>query len=951
MRSKAQLLVLLSLVIGSLQGLAVADEKVDRAVDQAALETQESSIAIIKETLSKGDQESTGPGRSVQLLERLLDLYRQNATILFRIEGGNLTSAPYTRALRNVIGTATRLTREYPGQYTAQRVLFLRGQAHEELKEKSLAISDYLRVADGFPETNEGSAATLSLADFAIAERHYTDALRFLHRIEARPSDPRYAIALYRLAWVAFNTADPSTAFSYTRKLARLYADKASAADVAIRENILLDSALFYLDAFERGLPGFTLSEALPKFASLDSNKVYGKMLLKLAQLLRSHGREHDLAELKNEVVDHEPNLPETLDVVLCSFEYGLNRRNFAAVREATKDFVGLAKVKTQKPHFLKVQGVLSAAFDSLQKSQDSPVVLITLAEISEAYGLISSFDDPKVRLLRFNLAEIQFAQKDFVRATAGYFWVYSHPVKGQENLAFDSGRRALASRYQELSKQGLIPTDLKPQALLAAKSPTMPASLEEWIRWSDEIITRYPRPLPEDLQHLQFECARAAYQQGANQDSLERLRIFASAFPGSRYAAAAASLALDTAQLANDWTLLESLSKGFLKLEGWNPPEFVAKLERAQGAALVMAGNAALGSGQKDKALQFFNRSLEGSVSPEHGASAHLGLALLHREAYQFLEAFNQFQAYFSGNPPNSINTAELRAMALQSAWLSGSPEAMAVALNSKALCAEAGMCADFRARQLMSESTAGSGMDRGAVKKEITFGMRSKSERMRLLWTVVALRFPEQFNFSDRLGFFREVPKRWAASEDLERLSILASLSRSVPEALTSLRIEISKIRSPLQRLKQLKDFEEAVVALAELPHAGIRSAIVHELTVIYAETIAWIKAKPPGDSLDSLVPILEKKAIAVSERAPKQTQELASTASPTSLLETLDPKESWSSAKGGVLAKWLQALELHNWPQAVFLMQEFERKKTLSTKKVSLMRMAALLSIGAT
>ncbi|MGK5089510.1 hypothetical protein WDW86_18315 [Bdellovibrionota bacterium FG-2] len=918
-----------------------ADENLDRAVDQAALETQESSIAIIKETLAQ----KVPKGSSVPFLERLLELYRQNATILFRVDGGKSASSAHTRALRNLIATATRLISDYPGKYTERRVLFLRGQAFEELQEKTAASADYLRVAERFSETNEGSAATLSLADFAIAARKYTEALRFLHRIEARPSDPRYGIALYRLAWVSFNLSDPSTAFDYSRKLARLFADKTSSADRATRENILLDSSLFYLDALERGLPGFSLAEALPKLSSLNPGPVYGKMLLRLAQLLRSHGRESDLAELRKQVVLNEPTLSETIDIVLCSFEHGLNRQKLALVRDAARDFKSLGGVKSQKTTFPRVQAVLSSAFEGLQKEKHAD--LGTLGEICEAYRVLSDPADPKLRLLRFNLAEAQFSQGAFAPATGEYQWVYEHPAKDQEVLAFDAGRRALASRYQEILMQGLIPKDLKPQPLDPSKTrAALPPLMDEWIRWTDEIAIRHPKPLPEDLQHLQFECARAAYQQGAIRFALDRLRVFATTFPSSRYAAAAASLTLDTAQLANDWVLLESLAKGFLKLEGWNPPEFVAKLQRAEGAALVMAGNAALGSGQKEKALGLFSRSLEGTLSSDLGASAHLGLALIHRDAYQFLDAFSHFQAYFSGTQKHSDGDADLRAVALQCAWLSGSAEAMEVALSSKQLCSGfiGGPCAEFRARQLLSANLS----QPQELKKEIQQGMGSKSERLRLLWSVVALRFPEQFRFSETLQLFRQIPKDWMFSEDIERLSILASLSQSAPVALTHLRVEIAQVKSPLVRLKQLKEFEEATVQLAELPHSEIRNTIVHKLILAYADTVSWIKTIK---SLESLIPILEKKSVALAAKAPARVQDKVQDAGPAvsslALLETLDPKQSWE--KSELLTKWLRALEEHNWAQAIFLIQELERKKSVPAKKVSLMRTAALLASG--
>ncbi len=300
---------------------ANATEDQERQVDQVALHSQEQAIAKLNQLFKK----YTGTSKEPVFLSKLADLQQQHATILFRIAHSKshrskktLDLAPYHKMLNQSISSLDRLIAKYPGFEEIPHAYFLRGKAYEELGKKPEAGKNYLHLVHNYPNADESTSAYMSLAEFAIEANDHARAVTFLKEVEKRPEDPHFPFALYKLAWAHYNLKKIPEALSYAERQIKFYNDRKSRdetsslsnSDLALKENTLLDSAVFYFEGYEEKLPQYSNDMALSYFRNLEEGPILGKMLLRYAKLLRSHSHEADLTSWKNQVLSSASDRP-----------------------------------------------------------------------------------------------------------------------------------------------------------------------------------------------------------------------------------------------------------------------------------------------------------------------------------------------------------------------------------------------------------------------------------------------------------------------------------------------------------------------------------------------------------------------------------------------------------------------------------------------------------------
>ncbi|MER8214929.1 hypothetical protein, partial [Acinetobacter baumannii] len=75
---------------------------------------------------------------------------------------------------------------------------------------------------------------------------------------------------------------------------------------------------------------------------SRDTDEVFGKMLVRYAELLRAEGLETDQNIWKNELIAKAPTRPEALEVLLLTFEDQMKKYSYTKVLGSVKDLVRL---------------------------------------------------------------------------------------------------------------------------------------------------------------------------------------------------------------------------------------------------------------------------------------------------------------------------------------------------------------------------------------------------------------------------------------------------------------------------------------------------------------------------------------------------------------------------------------------------------------------------------
>jgi TolA-binding protein len=884
-------------------------ERYERDVDQVALASQQQAIAKLAGLLKK----YRGTGQEPVLLSKLAELEQQNASIRFRIAHGlahhtkkPLNLADYKGAMRRSISTLTELIRKYPRFADIAQAYFLRGKGFEEIEDKAAATRDYLHLVGNYPEAEGVVAAYMSLAGFAIEANDHSRAVTYLGHVEKRPDDPYYPFALYKLGWSHYNLKNIATALSYVERNVDYYRARKGSSDQALRENAILDAAIFYFEGYERKMPQYAASDALSYFRKLDDGPILGRAILRFAKLLRSHDHEPELVALKDQLLVTEPDRAETLEVALTSFEHQLNRRRFPELVETARDIVRLHGKNPKLESFRKAQKLLLDTAEQLQalvvrnKGADGVGGLSqTLAAIYDAFTRIVDEADPRIPRVHYNLAETLFEIREYERSAQNYRWIVERGrwtrkkgARSEPASVEDASLKAIAARYETLRQKQLIPGELVARAIGEKDGgAAMDPLLSEWVGWVDTHLDR----TGDAIDNFQFESHRALYGAGRIGQAVERMSRFAHAHPSSKLAVPAASLVLDTHLAGQDWETAHETAVDFLEIKAWAGTDFSKRLFSAAADSayksiealyrakehrsvlkraekflkkysssarlpdcLSLAANAALAAGEKPLALEYFSRLIaEAPRAPVHG-DALLARAALHEDHYRFAAAARDYRAYLGGGRKVSDEgqANAFRRKALVLAWLSSDAEELRSVLGSQAICTDAvsAACSKFEALLRLASRQPRTAEQVGqAVEKA-----RKGPEEIRTVWAALALEDAKDLAYRDRLMLVRQAAAHWEELDNLARFAVLPHLSVSIPRALSLTRLSLREI-APLRarerhithRVDVIREIENAAAAAMKLPWSRIRALVLNETASLYVDLSRDLRdLAPPKD-----------------------------------------------------------------------------------------------------
>jgi TolA-binding protein len=607
-------------------------EQHDRDVDQAALAAQDSSLNRLIVLLKK----YTGnPRQEPILLSKLAELQQQKASILFRIahgaaskKGGKLDLTHYNKSLQQTISTLNLLIGRYPNYADIAIAYFMRGKSYEEMENKAAATKDYLYLVKNFPEAEQTSPAYMSLAEFAIEANNHQLAITYLKELEKRPEDAHYPFALYKLAWSYYNLKDIPHALSYAEKQIAYYnakfpdsakektGDSLANSDFALKENTLLDMPLFYFEGVEEKDDRYKTSAALDYFRKIEKGPLLGKMSYRFAKLIRSRNMEKELVAWKNQFLDEEATRPESLDMIIITYEYQQNQRNFTALVDTAKDLLTLYKkigreALLKHEQLPKAQKMILDTAENLQtvivknkQTEKARELSVTLAALYDTFTQVVVESDPRIPQVHYNLAETLFTIENYEGATFHYRWVVDHWKSINKTVAkglADSHIKAIAARYEVLRQKKMIPTEVKATALAkeGSKHGQLDPMLTTWIEWidqlGDQLASEHKKLKKGEAESEQyktwdnfnFEANRAMYVSGDQRQAVERLEEFAKKRPHSTYGIPSASLVLDTFITGSDWDATYERATAFHRLDTWKKGEFGKRLYEVAADAL----------------------------------------------------------------------------------------------------------------------------------------------------------------------------------------------------------------------------------------------------------------------------------------------------------------------------------------------------------------------------
>lgn len=889
------------------------NEDRERQINYAGLSAQKQSI----DQLTKLIKKYRGQRQEPILLLKLVELQSQSAAFQFRIAHSlahtkqkSLDLSIYKKELQTAVKTASELIAKFPHFEDAYQAYAIRGRSYEEAGNKKAATADYLHLVKHFPDYPETTSALMSLAEFATEETNHVKAVEYLSKVEEKPDSPHYPFALYKLSWSHYNLKNIPKALNYNERHIRYYDARIkisneanqnvlNTSELAFRENSLMDSTLFFLEGMEQKLPPYNETTALQFFRNLDNGPILGKLTARFAKLVRSHGLDSALSYWKNELLEKESKRPETLEVVMITFEHQINRRKYDQVAATSKDFVSLLKkspeLKKSTPYTAMEKLLLNTAKDlqalTIKNKLATEVNRLssTLAVLYESFTQIVEENDPRIPLAHYNLAETLFAIREFDQATTHYRWIVEKmgwgykPKKAKDdagepvNVA-QASIRAVASRYEILKKNKQVSNQLTPKKFPNKDSEIPNSPVKEFITWIDTHRDKTKDPIDQ----FYFEANRLRYSLGEIHEATRRLDEYARKFLKSEFAIPSASLVLDTYIASDEWEKLYPIADTYSRVEAWKTDDFSKKsfviasdtfakmaeqsykkedykdsLSRAEAfikkyptserypEVLMIAGHSALKAKDKKKAVVHFSEHIEKAPKAKSLPFALLGRAGIYEEEFDYkkaaqdLETFLKLPAAATVAKPNELKN--YREKVLNYYWFSSQWGAIQDFISNSQLCFSALLETCDRFNALIHLNGKGK-MDAKAIHKKT----EDAPEKNQAAWTLAYLaQGRDKTQFKERNKLLRGLAKQFEKSDAMLKAVLYPDLRKWTSlalawnrESLNEMAPLIPKEKYIAYRIELIQSIEKTATQLIPLPWASIRSDILRENAKLYFE-----------------------------------------------------------------------------------------------------------------
>lgn len=575
-------------------------EQMDRVVDVAAVSSRETAITNLKRLLrmKRGTKEEAG------LLWRLADMEWRATKNHFRVgvtSGEKSESARrYDELLHAVVDHTSEIMKKFPKFKDIREVLLRRGRAYEELKQKQLALKDYLDYIGRYSDEPQTVQVRLMAADVMAEFEQHKEILQILRPVDVNQShNGLVGHVVERQALAFFHTEQYPEALRKAEWLLRYDRGKGLNKEKGSHyDEVIGMVALFYGTAFEKRLAGYSLEHALDYFRKLEGGQILGKLSHEFVLVMRSKEMQAEVIDWKDLHLRKIPGHPDTLFALVDAYDAILNWKVYPKFLQIEKDFdlhfdknpANLLRAQNEDSFKKFKKNLLEFAdkiYETLPKKDPS---IADYQVISEPYlTALNAFlriTDPRDELkakVRFRVGEFYVGMKNWDMAQKAFTDVYQaklFPVKDQELR--DSARiRAMTARYDYFKDRGVIPKDLKPLPLSAsAKKKPLPQDVAEWIRWVDEVAALKIATQAETMDKLLFEANRLVYSYGDIDAAYKRMLQYIGLRPESKLTPPTCALVIDTLIESEAWVATRTLSQKFQKMPNVAVGEFKTKLE-----------------------------------------------------------------------------------------------------------------------------------------------------------------------------------------------------------------------------------------------------------------------------------------------------------------------------------------------------------------------------------
>ena len=526
-------------------------------------------------------------GRDIYLTE--MDTFRTQFDSCFNtpgcstesMEADNNGSLVYQnksiRLYKNILKT-------YPQYRRADEATFYLASALQDTDRADEAVKEFSKLVRTYPQSRYTPDAYVMIGEYYFDNNNAYKALLAYQKAAKYKNSPKYAFALYKLAWCYYNVGEYGKGID-TMKAVVAFSMAAqeggpSKSQLTLQEEALKDLVRFFADAGE-------MDEAYGYFTKLGKKDLIRKMLSRLASTYFEQGKFEQCIQTYRRLIAEDPQSPKAPDYqneIILAYQkigrkqdtlneikrlldtYGKNsawaRANSAdqdAITEATKYIEkNLRTVAINYHNEAKKLGTGRGARESYSLAEKAYTVYLQEFPTSKY-----SYD------IRYAFGELLYKLKKYDQAYEQYMKVVATDPKGKHSrFCAESAIFAADEMIKTEKKAGRIP---KP----ATKTQRM-----ELVDWEMKLLTacdQWAKIFPDDKKTIKilYKSADLLYNKNQFKEASDRFRTVIGMNPRSKQAEFSADLIVDSFTLVEDYENLKIVSKAFYDQEGLGGARF----------------------------------------------------------------------------------------------------------------------------------------------------------------------------------------------------------------------------------------------------------------------------------------------------------------------------------------------------------------------------------------
>ena len=526
-------------------------------------------------------------GRDVYLTE--MDTFRTQFDSCFNTPGcstenmaaDNSGSIVYQnksiRLYKNILKT-------YPQYRRADEATFYLASALQDTDRPDEAVKEFSKLVKNYPQSRFTPDAYVMIGEYYFDNNNAYKALLAYQKAAKYKNSPKYAFALYKLAWCYYNVGEYGKSIDTMKSVVAFSMASQeggpSKSQLTLQDEALKDLVRFFADAGE-------MDEAYGYFTKLGKKDLIRKMLSRLASTYFEQGKFEQCIQTYRRLIAEDPQSPKAPDyqneIILAYQKIGRKQDTLNEIKRLLDTY---GKNSAWARANSADQDAINEATNYIEKNLRTVAInyhneakkLGAGRNAREAYELaekaysvyLAEFPTSKYSYeIRYAYGELLYKLKKYDQAYEQYMKVVAIDPKGKRSKFCAESAIFAADKMIEVEKKaGRIP---KP----ATKTQRM-----DLVDWEAKLLSacdQWAKIFPDDknTRKIIYKSAYLLYNKNQFKEASDRSRTVIGMNPGSREAETAADLIVDSFTLVEDYQNLKIVSKAFYDQEGLGSKRF----------------------------------------------------------------------------------------------------------------------------------------------------------------------------------------------------------------------------------------------------------------------------------------------------------------------------------------------------------------------------------------